>query len=229
MKRLEYYLIIFCIIFIACNETKTSSNENEGTPIVSSEPDEKIVNIPKQNDATPITKSMESKIPSPSEEGGVDFWTDNNCKRSIPKPTIPISKQDKSYTFNLNKKQGFGKEVMMLDNKYKLDVTSKGCNSVMLTYNYFFPAKDLDIQDAEAVSNKVIELIQKTVRISNPPINLKKKITPLQMAVEQIGPFAVGEEFILSDGEIKETFVLERVAAKGPQVFLSYYFSKGPI
>jgi len=227
MKKIESWIFILCLTLIACNETPTSSTQSTTTS--TPPPEEKIVDIPKQKSANPITSSMESKVLSPSEEGGVDFWTDNKCSRSIPVETIPLGNRHNSYTFKLNKKQGYGKEVMMLDDNYKLDVTSKGCNSIMLTYTYFFPATELDIQDTKAVSMKVIELIQRTALISSPPMNLKRKITPLQMAVEQIGPFTVGEEFILSDGEIKETFVLERVAAKDGQVLLSYYFSKGPV
>jgi len=179
--------------------------------------------------AAPISKNMEKKILIPSEEGGVDFWVDNECSQGPPPATVDYKNQPEGYSYNLNKQQGYAKEVMFMTNGYKLDITTKGCNSIWVTHSYFFPAEDLDLNNAAAVSQKVLELIEQTTSFSNPPIDIKSKLNPLKMAVEQIGPFNIGEEFVLSNGDVTETFAIDRLDTNGEKIFLQYYFTKGPV
>ena len=177
----------------------------------------------------PASKNFQDKITAPTEEGDEDFWTENGCTRSLPEATIHEANRNDTYTFEMNKQQGFGKEEMVLDNGYKMGITNKGCNSIVVAYTYFLPESDLNVQDKKAVSSKVLDLIKMTGKISAPLIELDSKIIPLQGAVEQIGPFMVGSELIVKDGEVKEAFILDRVEAKNGKVLLSYYFTKGPV
>ena len=209
MKNFGSFLFLFSVLFFACEDAPKAPERKE--------------------DAAPVSKKMEPKVLVPSEIGGVDFWVDNGCTRKIPVATVSSSNRPEGYTFNLNKQQGYAKEVMVLDNGYKLDITSKGCNSIWVTHSYFFPSTDLDMNDAKAVSRRVLELIEKTTEFSTPPIDIKSKLQPLKMAVEQLGPFNIGEEFILSDGEVKETFAIDKLDTNGEKIFLQYYFTKGPV
>ncbi|MDG1435020.1 MAG: hypothetical protein P8M17_01090 [Saprospiraceae bacterium] len=188
----------------------------------------------KEIDEKPITKNQRPQIkkapkntPLPSLEEGIDYWTANNCKRTIPTSTILKEYQFNGYTFNLNPQQGYGKETMFLENGYKLDVTSKGCNSIVNTYSYFFTANDLDVSDEMAVSKKVLELIEMTAKMSKAEFNIKSRLNPLKVMVEQIGPFTIGNELILSEKNGMQKFSMERLEFKESKnkVFLSYYFS----
>ena len=208
MKYIGFLLVILLSI-ISCDNSSQPLERNE--------------------DGAPVSKSMENKVLIPSEPGGVDFWVDNGCTRPIPKAIVMPQSRPRDYKYVFNKQQGYAKEKMTLDNGYTFDVTSKGCNSIWVTHSYFFPAEDLNITDAKAVSMKVLELLEKTSAFCNPPINIKSKIQPLTMAIDQIGPFNVGEEFLLSDGEIKETFVIDQLQTRAGKVFLQYYFTRGPI
>ncbi|MFK7771225.1 MAG: hypothetical protein AB8F94_03760 [Saprospiraceae bacterium] len=206
-------LILFSLFFIGCkNEPPKKVKEEKPT-----------VETPQ-----PQLKKVPKNTPLPSEEEGVDYWTANKCKRAIPTATILKEHQINGYAFNLNPQQGYGKETMFLENDYKLDVTSKGCNSIVITYSYFLPASDLDISDEVAVSKKVLELIEMTAKMSAPPFDIKSKISPLKMAVDQIGPFTVGNEFILNESPNTQKFSIERLETKKSKnkVFLAYYFSE---
>jgi len=184
---------------------------------------------PERKDAAPVSKNMEKKVLIPSEVGGVDFWVDNGCTQTVPLPTVDSKNRPSAYNYSVNKQQGYAKEVMTMDNGYKLDITRKGCNSIWVTYSYFLPAADLDINNSAALSTMVLDLIEKTSAYSHPPIDIKSKLKPLKMAVKQMGAFNIGEELILSDGEVKETFAIERMDTNGEKVFLQYYFTKGPV
>ena len=209
MKKLGLFFFVLSSLLFAC----------ENTPKVPQ----------RKTDGAPVSKNMENKILVPSEEGGVDFWVDNECSQGPPPATVSYKKKPEGYTYNLNKQQGYAKEVMFMDNGYKLDITSKGCNSIWVTHSYFFPLEDLDLNNAPVVSQRVLELIEKTTAFSNPPIDIKAKLQPLKMAVEQLGPFKIGEEFILNDGDVKETFAIDRLETNGEKIFLQYYFTKGPL
>lgn len=213
MKKITFLLLSFSLFFIHCKNNPPKKVKEE-KPIVEN-PQTKYKKVPKDT-------------PLPSLEEGVDYWTANKCKRTVPSSTILKEHQINGYTFNLNPQQGYGKEVMFLENGYKLDVTSKGCNSIVVTYSYFFTADDLDVTDEMAVSKKVLELIEMTAKMSAPPIDIKSKIAPLKMAVDQIGSFTVGNEFILSEKNGMQKFSIERLETKKSKnkVFLSYYFSE---
>lgn len=211
MRNSNILLFLFLLLFLSCkNDAPKSTKE-----------DKPVVETPR-----PKPKKVAKDTPLPSQKEGVDYWTANNCKRAIPASTILKEHQFNGYTFNLNPQQGYGKEVMFLENGYKLDVTSKGCNSVVLTYSYFLPASDLDVSDEMAVSKKVLELIEMTAKMSQPPFDIKSKLPPLKMAIEQIGPFSVGNEFILSESPTTQKFSIERLETKKNKVFLVYYFSQ---
>ncbi len=219
MKNFNILLFLFLLPFVGCN-SDTPKTEKQATP---------TVEVP-QPKLQPQSQSQPKKLPKdtplPSQEEGVDYWTANNCKRAIPTSTITKEYQFNGYEFKLNEQQGYGKETMFLENGYKLDVTSKGCNSVVLTYSYFFPASDLDVLDEMAVSQKVLDLIEMTSKMSKPPFDIKSKLPPLKMAVEQIGPFTIGNEFILSESPTTQKFSIERLETKNNKVFLVYYFSQ---
>lgn len=213
MKKFTILLLSFSIFFIHCKNTP---------------PKEVIEEKPVVEKPQPQYKKAPKDTPLPSQEEGVDYWTANKCKRAVPTSTILKEHQFNSYTFNLNPQQGYGKEVMFLENGYKLDVTSKGCNSIVMTYSYFLPATDLDASDEMAVSKKVLELIEMTAKMSQPQLGLKSKLAPLKMAVEQIGPFTIGNEFILNEKNGMQKFSIERLETKESKnkVFLAYYFSE---
>lgn len=185
--------------------------------------------LERKENAAPVTESMESKTLIPSHDGGVDFWVDNGCTREIPKPTISVAKRPNNYNWKLDKQQGYGKETMYLDNGYSFDITSKGCQSIWVTHSSFMPAEELDVRDAKAVSAKVIELIEITSEFSTSPIDIKGKVQALKQAIEQIGPFNIGQELVLNDGEVKETFGIDKLDTNGEKVFIQYYFTKGPV
>ncbi len=209
MKNFGFIFLIFTTIFFSCKDAP--------------KPPKKVEN------GAPVSKSMEKKVLVPSEVGGVDFWVDNGCNQTIPQPTVDIQSRPNNYNYSVNKQQGYAKEVMTMDNGYNLDITRKGCNSIWVTYSYFLPAADLKFNDAAALSEMVLNLIEKTSAYSKPPIDIQSKLQPLKMAVKQLGPFKIGEEFILSDGDVKETFAIERMDTNGEKVFLQYYFTKGPV
>jgi len=211
MKNFNILLLLFSLFFISCKNEKPKVIQEE-KPVVKTLQTE--------------YKKAPKNTPLPSQVEGVDYWTANNCQRAIPRSTILKEHQVNGYQFKLNEQQGYGKETMFLANGYKLDVTSKGCNSIVLTYSYFFPASDLDISDEIAVSKKVLELIEMTANMSAPPFDIKSKFPSLKMAVEQIGPFTIGNEFILSEKPNVQKFSLERLETKNNKVFLVYYFSK---
>ncbi|MFK8008740.1 MAG: hypothetical protein AB8H03_20440 [Saprospiraceae bacterium] len=211
MKIFIILLLSFSLFFIHCKNDPPKKVKEEKT----------IVENPQKQ-----YKKVPKDTPLPSEEEGVNYWAANKCNRAIPTSTIIKEHQVNNYVFKLNSQQGYGKETMSLENGYKLDVTSKGCNSIVITYSYFLPAEDLDISDEMAVSKKVMELIEMTVKMSAPPFDIKSKISPLKMAIEQIGPFTVGNEFILSEKAGVQKFSIERLETKNNKVFLSYYFSE---
>jgi len=207
-KQSLLFLFLLSLFFFSCDNTKAPE---------------------RKENAAPVTESMETKILIPSEEGGVNFWVDNGCTREVPKPTVSTDKRPSNYNWLLESKQGYGKETMYLDNGYSFDITTKGCQSIWVTHSYFMPAEELNINDAKAVSAKILELLEITSQFSNPPIDIKNKIPALQQAVEQIGTFNIGQELLLSDGDIKETFGIEKLDTNGEKVFLQYYFTKGPV
>jgi len=211
MKNRNLLLLLVALFFISCKNEKPKTEKLK----------KPIVEIPQLQ-----PKKATKDIPLPSQEEGIDYWKTNNCKRPIPTSTILKEHQINGYKFQLNSQQGYGKETMSLENDYKLDVTSKGCNSVVLTYSYFLPAADLDISDEAMVSQKVLELIEMTAKMSATPIDINIKLPLLKMAVEQIGPFTVGNEFILNENNGIQKFSIERLEAKKNKVFLAYYFSK---
>ncbi len=211
MKKFTIILLSFSLFFISCKNDSPKK-------VIEEKP---IVETPQ-----PQLKKAPKDTPLPSQEEGVDYWAANKCKRAIPTSTVLKEHQFNNYAFNLNSQQGYGKETMSLENGYKLDITSKGCNSIVITYSYFLPAKDLDISDEMAVSKKVLELIEMTTKMSTPPFDIKSKIAPLKMAIEQIGPFTVGNEFILSEKAGAQKFSIERLETKNNKVFLAYYFSE---
>jgi hypothetical protein len=213
MKNFTILLLFYSLLFIGCQNDHPKKVKEEKPTIETPQPQ---------------PKKAPKDTPLPSQEEGVDYWTANNCRRAIPTSTVIKEHQVNGYTFNLNPQQGYGKETMFLENGYKLDVTSKGCNSMVMTYSYFFPASDLDILDEMAISKKVLELIEMTAEISAPPFDIKSKIAPLKMAIEQIGPFTIGNEFILSESPNTQKFSIERLETKKSKnkVFLSYYFSE---
>ena len=215
MKNFKILLLLLLSPFWGCKNDAPKTEKQE-TPTV------EISQLKQQ----PQSKKASKNTPLPSQEEGVDYWAANNCKRSIPTSTITKDHQVNGYKFKLNSQQGYGKETMFMENGYKLDVTSKGCNSVVLTYSYFFPAIDLDISDEMSVSKKVLELIEMTAKMSAPPFDIKSKLPPLKMAVEQIGPFSVGSEFILSESPTNQKFSIERIEKNKNKVFLVYYFSQ---
>ena len=211
MKNLNILLFLILSLFWGCENNVPKSAKEE---------------LPTIETPQPQPKKSTENIPLPSQEEGVDYWTANNCSRNIPTSTILKEHQVNGYKFKLNPQQGYGKETMFMENGYKLDVTSKGCNSVVLTYSYFLPASDLDVSDEMAVSEKVLELIDMTAKMSAPPFDIKSKLPLLKMAVEQIGPFSVGNEFILSEKPNTQKFSIERLETKKNKVFLVYYFSQ---
>ena len=211
MKNFSLLLLFFSLPFIGCKNDPPKK-------VIEEKP---IVEI-----SQPQLKKAPKDTPLPSQEEGVDYWAANNCKRPIPTSTILKEHQVNNYAFKLNSQQGYGKETMSLENGYKLDVTSKGCNSIVITYSYFLPARDLDILDEMAVSKKVMELIEMTAKMSVPSFEIKSKIAPLKMAIEQIGPFTFGNEFILSEKPNTQKFSIERLETKNNKVFLAYYFSE---
>jgi len=211
MKNFNILFLSFAIFLMSCKNDAPKTTK-EAKPILETK--------------QPEPKKASKDTPLPSQEKGVNYWAANNCKRAIPTSTILKKHQANGYAFNLNSQQGYGKETMLLENDYKLDVTSKGCNSIVMTYSYFLPASDLDVSDELAVSKKVLELIEMTTKISSPPFDIKSKLTPLKMAVEQIGPFTVGNEFILSESPNTKKFSIERLETKNNKVFLAYYFSE---
>ena len=211
MKNFTFLLLFFSLLFIGCKNAPPKKVKKEKSVVVAPQPQ---------------PKKATKDTPLPSQEEGVSYWTANNCKRAIPTSTVIKEHQVNGYKFKLNPQQGYGKETMFLENGYNLDVTSKGCNSIIITYSYFFPASDLDISDEMAVSKKVLELIEMTTKMSDPPFDIKSKISPLKMALEQIGPFTVGNEFILSEKAGAQKFSIERLETKNNKVFLSYYFSE---
>ncbi len=219
MNNYKILLSLFLLPFLGCenNAPKTANEEKPAVETLQSQPEPQL---------QPQPKKLSKDIPFPSQKEGVDYWAANNCSRTIPSSTIIKEHQVNGYEFKLNSQQGYGKETMFLENGYKLDVTSKGCNSIVLTYSYFLPASDLDISNEKAVSAKVLELIEMTSKMSKPPFDLKSKLPPLKMAVEQIGPFTVGNEFILSENPTTQKFSIERLETKNNKVFLAYYFSE---
>lgn len=216
MKNFNFLLFLILLPLFGCNNDTPKSTKEE----------KKVVETPQPKPKKTATKKATKDIPLPSQEEGVDYWTANNCKRAIPASTILKEHQFNGYKFKLNPQQGYGKETMFMENGYKLDVTQKGCNSIVLTYSYFFPTSDLDVSDEMAVSKKVLELIEMTAKMSDAPINIKSKLPLLKMAVEQIGPFAIGSEFILSEEPLTQKFSIERLETKNNKVFLVYYFSQ---
>lgn len=211
MKNFNILFFLILLPFWGCENDAPKSAKEEKLAVETPQPQP--------------TKPTED-IPLPSQEEGVDYWVANNCSRGIPASTILKEHQFNGYKFKLNPQQGYGKETMFLENGYKLDVTSKGCNSVVLTYSYFLPASDLDVSDEMAVSEKTLELIEMTAKMSAPPFDIKSKLPPLKMAIEQIGPFSVGKEFILSEKPSTQKFSIERLETKNNKVFLVYYFSQ---
>ena len=211
MKNFNILVLFFLFPFFGCKNDAPKSTKEKNPAVETPQPK---------------PKKSTKHIPLPSQEEGVDYWTANNCNRDIPTSTILKEHQVNGYKFKLNSQQGYGKETMFLENGYKLDVTSKGCNSIVITYSYFLPASDLDVSDEIAVSKKVLELIEMTAQMSAPPFDIKSKIPPLKMAVEQIGPFSIGNEFILSEKAGTQKFSIERLETKNNKVFLVYYFSQ---
>ncbi|HFC01398.1 MAG TPA: hypothetical protein ENJ53_11380 [Phaeodactylibacter sp.] len=205
MKNSKLLLLLLLLVFSTC-KNNSSSSKSENTPAISNE--------------------KKDKTPTLSTEETIDYWTKNNCTLGVPRPTVPEEKRPTSYAFEVNTQKGFGKETMILENGYTLEILSKGCNARWVNYSFSFPAKDFDVKNTPSVSQKIIELIKLTSQFSQPSIDLKSKITPLQMAATQIGPFQIGEEFMLKDGLIRESFVLEKVKAKDGKVFLDYYFTQ---
>jgi len=211
MKNFNILFLLIGLFFFSCKNEKPKTVKEEKPAVETPQP--KTIKAPKDT-------------PLPSQEEGVDYWTANKCKRPIPSSTILKKHQINGYKFKLNEQQGYGKETMSLENDYQLDVTSKGCNSIVMTYSYFLPAADLDVSDEMAVSKKVLELIEMTTKISKPPFDINSKLVPLKMAVEQIGPFTIGNEFILSENPNTQKFSIERLETKNNKVFLAYYFSE---
>jgi hypothetical protein len=209
--KIPTILLLFSLLFISCKNDPPKRVKEE----------KPAVETPQLQ-----PKKVAKDTPLPSQEEGVDYWEANNCKRAIPTSTIMKEHQVNGYTFNLNPQQGYGKETMFLENGYNLDVTSKGCNAMVITYSYFLPASDLDVSDEMAVSKKVLELIEMTTKISAPPFDIKSKLPPLKMAIEQIGPFMIGNEFILREAPSTQKFSIERLETKNNKVFLVYYFSQ---
>ena len=196
MKNSNLLLFLSFLFFLGCNNNSSSSNNTK------------------------------DKTTSPNTTVAIGYWKKNNCTLGIPKPTIPTKKQPVSYSYEMNKQKGYAKEIMILENNYTLEITSKGCNTRWITYSFSFPVEDLDIKNTTSVSQKIIELIKMTSQSSQSSIDLESKIKPLEMAVDQIGPFSIGEEFILKDGQIKEAFVLEQLKEKNGKILLDYYFTK---
>ena len=233
MKSIIVTFVVSTVLFFSCNNSEKVNVKNESRVEKSQQKDTFANNnsasaILVKKDTTPTKKPHGEFLP-PNEDESKDFWTVNNCTRQTPKPTVPESKRPDYYSFQINNREGYGKEVLRLENGYKLDITNKGCNSVSLVFSYFFYAKDLDIKDQNAVSAKVIELLKMTAKVSEPAYNFKKRIPALEQAVEQIGPFAVGEELVLNSNEIGESFMLERLEEKNGKIFMSYYFAFGPL
>jgi hypothetical protein len=70
-------------------------------------------------------------------------------------------------------------------------------------------------------------LIEMTAKMSKAEFNIKSRLNPLKVMVEQIGPFTIGNELILSEKNGMQKFSIERLEFKESKnkVFLSYYFS----
>lgn len=214
MKNSSSLIFLIVLLFFSCKNENPKSPKKEQTTVETTAPS-----------PIPTPQKVDKNIPLPSQKEGVDYWTANNCTRAFPEKTIRKEHQYNGYDFKLNLRQGYGKETMFLENGYKLDVTSKGCNSIILTYSYFLPASDLDISNEENVAQKVLELIDMTAKISNPIIDLSSKYTPLKQHITHTKAFKIKEEFSFSDSPKNEKFSLERLETKNNKVFLVYSFS----
>ena len=137
MKNLNFLIVFIFSIFLFsnCSDAPTAEAAVEKTV----------------EKTKPVSKNFQDKITTPTEEGDADFWKENACTRTLPKATINEANRNDTYTFEMNKQQGFGKEEMVLENGYKMGVTNKGCNSIVVAYTYFLPESDLDVKDKKAV------------------------------------------------------------------------------
>jgi len=221
MRVIYFFVVSGIFLFSNCGE---NSKPNDSKKI----PSKENLEIEKTNPAKAIqTKTQDTipkKIPIPSTSDSIDYWTLNNCSVTKPSATVPENKRPSFYSFTLNEKQGYGREVLKIENGYKLDINTSGCDEYLLKFSYFFKSKELNIKDSKAVSNKVLELLQLTTQISNPPYDFKSQIPKIEKAIQENGNLEKGEKIILNNE--KEIFEFEHLQERNGKIFLSYYFKK---
>jgi len=112
-----------------------------------------------------------------------------------------------------------------MENGYKLDITTSGCDESMIKFSYFMYAKDLDVTDQLAVTKKILELMEMTAQVSHPPFDFKSKISQIKEAAKLAGTIEQKKKMILGEGG-KDVFEFDYLQQRKGKIFLSYYFTR---